>query len=152
VDPSPQPAAGKDDKAAIAAVTHVYTIGLQALKKQVAERKSIHQVISYYAEGGTRGDAQTVARAFHPSATMKFVKEGRLVDEPIDAFYRNYIRPGVLQQRTVEVDSIDIQGTAAAARLTIDYPTHQFIDYFNLLKIDGEWAIVSKIFHRIPKP
>lgn len=151
-DPSAQPAAGQDDESAVAAVTGVYTTGFRALEKMVTDRKSIQRVISYYADGGTNGDAQTVAKAFHPSATMKFIKESQLVDEPIEAFYKNYIRPGVVQQRTVAIDHIDIAGTAASARLTIDYPTHQFIDYFNLLKIDGQWLVVSKIFHRISKP
>ena len=152
IDPSPQPAAGKDDETAVSAVTDVYITGFRELEKIVFDRKLIQQVIAYYADGGTRGDAQTVAKAFHPSATMKFIKEGQLVDEPITAFYKNYIKPDVLQQRTVEIDYINIRGTAATARLTIDYPTHQFIDYFNLLKIDDEWKVVSKIFHRISKP
>ncbi|WPB58167.1 nuclear transport factor 2 family protein [Xylophilus sp. GOD-11R] len=52
----------------------------------------------------------------------------------------------------MSIDYIDIRGTAASASLTIDYLTQQFIDFFNLLKIDGRWQIVSKIFYRIPKP
>ena len=83
---------------------------------------------------------------------MKFIRAGALVDEPIEAYYSNYIKPGVVLDRAVTTDYIDIRGTAASARLTLDYPTHQFIDYFNLLKIDGQWRVVSKIFHRAPKP
>ena len=46
---------------------------------------------------------------------------------------------------------IDITGNAASVKLTIDYETHQFVDYFNLLKIKGQWLIVNKIFYRIYK-
>lgn len=150
-DASGTPAAGQDDQAAIEAVTSVYESGLQSLQAIASDKLAIERVIGFYSEGGTHGDAATVARAFHPSASMKFIKNGAFVDEPIAAYFKNYIPAGVQQHRTVRTDYIDVRGTAASARLTIDYPTHQFIDYFNLLKQDGEWLIVSKIFHRIAK-
>jgi len=146
-----QPAAGKDDAAAIAAVDGVYSTGLQAVKKRVEDTNAIRKVIGFYADGGTAGDSNTVAKAFHPSATMKFVRENHLVDEPIANFLANYIPAGVVQPRSVKIDRIDIEGTAASAKLTIDYPTHQFIDYFNLLKIEGNWLVVSKTFYRKAK-
>lgn len=151
-DLSASPAPGKGDQAAIDAVTGVYTTGLHSLKEVVADQKAITHVIGLYGDGGTLGDSGTVAKAFHPSATMKFVRDAKLVDEPISAYLENYIKPGVVQDRKVYIDSISIKGTAASARLTLDYPTHQFIDYFNLLKIDDQWLIVSKIFSRVSKP
>ena len=150
-DRSAKPAPGEDDATATATVDSVYSSGLNALESIVADRHSIRAVIASYAEGGTRGDREMVAAAFHPSASMKFVRQGELVDEPIERYYENYIPAGIIQARTVVIDRIDIRGTAAAAKLTIDYPTHQFIDFFNLLKIEGEWLVVGKIFHRAPK-
>ena len=150
-DGSARPAPGKDDAAAVAAVTGVYSTGLQALKKIVADTNAIREVIGWYADGGTAGDSARVGRAFHPSATMKFIRNGQLVDEPIANYLSGYIKAGVVSPRTVKIDHIDIEGTAASAKLTIDYPTHQFIDYFNLLKIEGRWLVVSKTFHRKEK-
>ena len=89
-----------------------------------------------------------VARAFVPSATMQFMKDGALQTVPIAKFFTDFIKPGVIQDRKVRIESIDIVGSAASAKVVIDYPTHRFTDYFNLLKIDGQWRIVSKIFHR----
>jgi hypothetical protein len=117
----------------------------------MTDKDLIHQTIGYYTNGGTNGEPKTVARAFHPSAFMKFVKEGKLIDVPIDDYFTKFIQEGVIQNRTVTIDNIDITGNAASAKLTIDFPTHQFIDYFNLLKVDGVWLIVSKIFQRIDK-
>lgn len=74
-----------------------------------------------------------------------------LPDVPIAAYFSDYIKEGMMQQRTIEINSVDISGNAAQAKLTIDYSTHQFIDYFNLLKTDGRWLIVSKIFYRKDK-
>jgi protease I len=115
------------------------------------EEALIRQTIGYYTEGGTTGNPPLAAKAFHPSASMKFIKDAAFIDVPIAEFLSGYIKEGVVQQRTIEINSIDISGNAAQARLTIDYSTHQFIDYFNLLKTDGQWLIVSKIFYRKDK-
>ncbi len=32
------------------------------------------------------------------------------------------------------------------AKLVLDYPEVKFTDYMSLLKVDGEWKIVNKIF------
>src|ERR1700750_2493942 len=113
--------------------------------------RGIEQVIGFYERGGTLGMPDEAAKAFHPSAYMKFIRDGMLVDVPIANFFRDYIKTGVRQDRELYIDTIDVKGTAASAKVTIDYSTHQFVDYFNLLKINGRWSIVSKIFHRIEK-
>ena len=47
--------------------------------------------------------------------------------------------------------SVDITGTIATARLELDNWTgHQFTDMFTLLKMDGEWKIISKVFYLHP--
>ena len=43
-------------------------------------------------------------------------------------------------------------GTAAVAKVVLDYPTIKFTDYFTLLKVNGEWKIINKIFNREMKP
>jgi len=111
----------------------------------------ISQTIAYYADGGANGQPEIVAKAFHSSAYMKFVKDDSLVDVPINEYFTDYIKAGVPQERTATINNIDITGSAASAKLTIDYATHQFIDYFNLLKINGQWLIVSKVFSRTAK-
>jgi len=43
---------------------------------------------------------------------------------------------------------MDIVGTAANARVeTDDISGFRFTDFFNLLKVDGRWTVVSKIYH-----
>ncbi len=150
-DESEHPVEGRDDKAAIDAARGVYSTGLDALAILAEEIRGIEETIGFYERGGTEGQPEVVAKAFDPSATMKFVRDGALVDVPIAQYFADYIKLGVKQQRQLFIDTIHVRGSAASARLTIDYATHQYIDFFNLLKIDGRWLIVSKIFHRIPK-
>lgn len=43
---------------------------------------------------------------------------------------------------------VDIVGTAASARIdTDDISGFRFTDFFSLLKINGRWSVVSKIYH-----
>ena len=47
--------------------------------------------------------------------------------------------------------SIDVVGIAASVRLDTDNWTgHRFTDFFNLVKIDGQWKVVSKVFYLNP--
>ena len=64
------------------------------------------------------------------------------------SFSKSVMKPGPKQDRLTRVVSIQLTGNAAHAELEIEYPTFTFIDHMNLLKINGEWKIVSKIFHR----
>ncbi len=54
-------------------------------------------------------------------------------------------------QRKRKIESLDVSGNAAIAKITLDYPTVKFTDYMSLLKIDGEWKIVNKSFYVEPK-
>jgi hypothetical protein len=36
-------------------------------------------------------------------------------------------------------------------KIRLDYPAATLTDYMLLLKLDGKWQVVSKIFHAAPK-
>jgi hypothetical protein len=46
------------------------------------------------------------------------------------------------------VTSVDVAGDAAIARLELERPDALLTDYMSLLKVDGRWQIVNKIFTR----
>lgn len=47
--------------------------------------------------------------------------------------------------------SVDVAGTVATVRLEIDnWGGHRFTDMFTLLKLDGQWQIISKVFYLHP--
>lgn len=114
---------------------------------QTSTYERIERTLNYYLEGGTNNDFDLLSRAFHPTATMRYIREGYTDVNALD-FFRKGMRPGPKQDRVTRIVSIDVSGNAASARLEIDYPTFTFVDYMTLLEIDGEWLIVSKVFHR----
>lgn len=107
-----------------------------------------------YLEGGTLGDTVRLNRAFDKSASMRFVdnKTGEYRIVPIVEFLdRAKANAGKKSDRKTRIIYMHVAGTAAQARLEIDGGTYFFHDFMNLLKINGQWKIVSKIFWREEK-
>jgi protease I len=118
---------------------------------QESDKALVEKTVTYYLDGGTNNDFETLKKAFHKNATMKFIsKEGYKEVNALE-FFKKVIKPGPKQNRKTNIISIDITGNAAQAKLEIEYETFVFIDYMNLLKVDGEWKVVNKIFYRKPK-
>ena len=116
------------------------------------EYPAVAKAVNYYLEGGTNNDFEMLKKAFHETATMKFIANGEEYRE-VNAieFFKNGMKPGPKQNRETRIVSIDIAGDAAFAKLEIEYATFTFVDYMHLLKVDDEWKIVSKIFYRQTK-
>jgi len=56
-----------------------------------------------------------------------------------------------LQNWNYELPVWMLRGTVATVRLEMDNWTgHRFTDFFTLLKVDGEWKIMNKVFHLHP--
>lgn len=112
------------------------------------EYLSISNTLDFYLTGGTNNDFSMLAKAFHSSATMKFVNDNGYKEVNALKFFKAGMKPGPKQQRTTKIVFIDISGNSASAKLTISYEGFSFHDYMQLLKIDGEWKITSKIFYK----
>lgn len=121
------------------------------LTAQESDKALIEKTVSYYLDGGTNNDFEMLKKAFHKTATMKYIRNGTYQEVNAIEFFQKAIKPGPKQNRTTKIADIHVTGNAASARLEIDYPTFRFIDYMNLIKIDGEWKVVSKIFYRQSK-
>ncbi|WP_108868759.1 nuclear transport factor 2 family protein [Aquimarina aquimarini] len=115
---------------------------------QDSDYSLVEKTVSYYLDGGTNNDFETLKKAFHKDATMKFISKGVYKEVNALEFFKKVIKPGPKNDRKTKIAYINVAGNTASAKLEIEYPTFMFIDYMNLLKIDGEWKVVSKIFYR----
>ena len=99
------------------------------------------------------GDGNRMEIAFHPSATMKYIdyKSGEFKDVPIAEFIARVKSNTTKTERRIEIVSVNIEGNAAQAKIKIETGKVFMYDYMNMLKINGEWKIVSKIFSRKDK-
>jgi hypothetical protein len=125
------------------------TAMLTSVAAAATEEAGVRTALNAYLDGHKTGQADAFRRAFHPAARMLYVKDGQFVKTEIaDFIARAAGKPAADEdKRHRSIDSIDIVGDAAIAKLTLDYPEVTFTDYMTLLKINGEWRIVSKVFH-----
>jgi len=121
---------------------------INIISAQESDKDLVEKTVSYYLDGGTNNDFETLKKAFHKTATMKFITGDGYKEVNALEFFKKGIKSGPKQNRKTSIESVDISGTAASAKLKIEYDTFAFIDYMNLLKIDDEWKVVSKIFYR----
>ncbi len=107
------------------------------------DEEAIRATVQYYFDSGYE-----MRKAFYPDANMWYVRDGRLHQVPIQEFLsRVEANAGESQgEVTKSIVSIDHFGNAAVAKLELLYPNSVIYDYMSLLKIDGEWKIVNKIF------
>ena len=99
------------------------------------------------------GDGERLEKAFHPSASMKYIdaQTGEFRDVPIAEFIARVKANTTPPKRKIEIVALNIEGNAANGKIKIETGNSILYDYMNMLKINGEWKIVSKIFSRVAK-
>jgi hypothetical protein len=115
-----------------------------------ADRAAVTTAVERYFRGHATGDGAHFRQAFHPDARIFSVKEGKVASLSRDEFAaRASGKPAADESRRKRrIVSIDIAGDAAVAKVDLDYPDVHFIDYLSLLRVDGSWIIINKVFHR----
>ena len=113
--------------------------------------KEIEDVCNYYLHGGTNGDSLMFSKAFYPGGQMNYMRNDTLFTMPLKDFMARARNNGQKTNRQTKIESIQVFGDAATAKLTIEYPTFYFHDIMSLLKTKDGWKIVSKIFYREDK-
>ena len=140
-------------------ISHPVLIGLFFLSSfalcgqtDLENHSKIAKTLSFYLNGGTNNAFETLSKAFHPTATMKFIDgEGNYKEVNALEFFKKGMKPGPKSDRKTRIVAINTSGTAASAQLEIEYDTFFFIDYMHLFLVEGEWKIVSKIFYKKEK-
>jgi Putative lumazine-binding len=113
--------------------------------------RDIETVCNYYLIGGTNGDSIMYSKAFAPDGQMRYVRNDTLFNVSLKDFMARMKNSGIKQNRTTKIENIQVFGTAATAKLTVEYPTFFYHDIMGLLKTKDGWKIVSKIFYREDK-
>lgn len=116
----------------------------------VQDYQAIVEVLNQYLDGCKQAKSSVMKPAFSEQATMFSVDgDGKLTGGPIQGLFDGIdsaFRPSPEAQGAVV--TVDIVGTAASARIDAnDVSGFSFTDFFHLLKAEGKWTVVSKIFH-----
>ena len=126
-------------------------VNAQNLEKEAQEIEAVKTVCNYYLDGGTNGDSLTFSKAFYPGGLMHYMRNDTLMAVSLKDFMARARNNGQKTDRKTSIESVQVFGNAATAKLTIEYATFYFHDIMSLLKTKDGWKIVSKIFYREEK-
>lgn len=117
-------------------------------KSNLSEYDAIAEVIQRYIDGARSGKGDDMKPAFHEGATIFGYAGDDLFAGPIQGLFDWNDDNGPASELEARIASIDVVETVATVRLELDNWTGaRFTDLFTLLKVDGEWKIINKVFH-----
>jgi len=110
--------------------------------------EAISSVIQIYVEGGRKGDATIMKRAFRENATIHGHTVGGLLAGPIQLMFDYITENPPAPDLKAKIVNIDLANTVATARVELtDWLGTRYTDQFTLLKENDAWTITSKVFH-----
>jgi hypothetical protein len=113
-----------------------------------SEHDEIAKVVQHYIDGAKSGKGNDMKPAFHDDATIFGYVGADLFAGPIQKLFDWNDENGAATEFKSRIASIDLVDTVATVRLELDNWTgSRFTDLFTLLKLDGEWKIMNKVFH-----
>ncbi len=113
-----------------------------------SEHHAIAKTVQHYIDGARSGKGDDMKPAFHKDATIFGYAGSDLFAGPIQQLFDWNDENGPATELQARIASIDLVDTVATVRLELDdWTGSRFTDLFTLLKVDGEWKIMNKVFH-----
>jgi hypothetical protein len=116
------------------------------------EFEAVAAVLQDYFDGLYHSDTQRLRRVFHPRALYACATDGTLLALCMDDYF-----PIVDQRaspasrgdaRSDRIIAIEFAGPVTAlARVGCSIRPKHFIDLLTLVKLEGRWQIIAKVFH-----
>ena len=124
------------------------TIAAPALAQEKDEAGA-RAAVNHYLAGHATGSPDEFRAAFHPKAMLYWNRDGAFAERTSADYIAGASgKPAADEaQRRRAIESLDVTGNAAMAKVVLDYPSVKFTVYLSLVKADGEWRIVNKIFN-----
>jgi Putative lumazine-binding len=116
------------------------------------EYLQVAEVLSTYFDGLYHSDTQRLRRVFHPRAHYVCATEGTLTYRTMDEYFpivdRRPSPESRGEARADKIVSIEFAGPVTAfARVNCAIGPKHFTDLLTLVRLDGRWQIISKVFH-----
>jgi len=106
-----------------------------------------------YIDANATQSAEPLRRAFHPAASIYWVNDDGGIDARTMADWRQRIvAPEGRARWRQRIIGADRSGDAAVVAVTGTCDDAPVIDLLLLLRVDGHWRIVGKVFDHVPYP
>ncbi len=114
----------------------------------VSEHDAIAKTVQHYIDGAKSGKGDDMKPAFHKDATIFGYAGADLFAGPIQRLFDWNDENGPAAELQARFASVDVVDTVATVRLELNnLAGSRYTDMFTLLKVDGEWKIMNKVFH-----
>ncbi len=118
------------------------------ISNNTSDNEMIEKTVQFYIDGAKSGKGDDMKPAFHTDATIFGYIGDDLFAGPIQKLFDWNDKNGPATELKTRIASIDVVGTVATVRLESDNWTgHKFTDFFTLLKVEGTWKIMNKVFY-----
>lgn len=122
----------------------------QSVDKPIAGYQSDYEAIigllNNYFDGLFEGDVAKLRNIFHEDAWLKGNNYRKTRDEWLTAVAARPVPRDERMEFAFNIQSLEIVGDQAMAKVDAPLLAAHFIDFLGLLKEDGRWRIVTKMF------
>ncbi|PWV50611.1 nuclear transport factor 2 family protein [Chitinophaga sp. S165] len=117
---------------------------------EIADKQAILAVIDTYIEGLKSGRVDLLKKVFYKDAIMYgFSEENKITEGSVQHLYdiieKNGALVNVTSKNTIQHQTSNTASVLAELKNTS--PNQNSTDYLSLMKINGEWKIISKVYH-----
>lgn len=119
--------------------------GIQA---QNPDEAAVRIVVESYLHGLKFNDVPSLQKAFWPEAKLYFVsRDGHLGQLTQADWYKGFAQSaGKEEKGDLRITALEVTKDIASVKVVEDYPGSRYTDYISLVRFDGKWMIVNKVY------
>ncbi|GJL67234.1 MAG: hypothetical protein NPIRA05_22050 [Nitrospirales bacterium] len=116
------------------------------------EYPAVAQVLGTYYDGLYHGNKEMLRQTFHPDARYVTISNGELLHLDMKSYLPKVEArespASIGEPYGYTLESIEFAGAMTAlVRMRSSMFGKHFIDFLSLIRVDGKWRIISKVFH-----
>lgn len=121
---------------------------LSAQNPETTDEAQVRTVVESYLHGLKFNDVESLKKAFWPDAKLFFVdKKGGLGQLTQSQWYEMFAgSAGKEEKGDLKIAALEVTRDIASVKVVENYPGSRYIDYLSLVRFDGTWKIVNKIY------
>ena len=103
-------------------------------------------ILNTYFDGLYEGDVEKLRSIFHNDAWLKGNNYRKTLNDWLEAVAKHPVPSDEWMEYNFNIQSLEIIGDQAMAKVDVPLLAAHFIDFLGLLKEDGQWKIVNKMY------
>ncbi|TDR20687.1 nuclear transport factor 2 family protein [Marinicella litoralis] len=112
----------------------------------VNEFELVNDIVQAYFDGLHHGDVAKLRTIFHPDVFLKAPGSRRSLEQWLSAVASRPVPSQQGRSYDFKLLSIEVIKNQAMVKLECPLFEHHYIDFLGLLKEDGHWKIVTKMY------